>query len=135
MPKVDEQLAALATMSLAQLREEWARVWKSPAPRFTPDLLRLGIAYRLQQDATARKIDPAKLLRKASAAKPARSPIKPGTEFIRSWNGRTITVTAEEGGFRFDEHVYPSLSAIAKQVTGAHWSGPRFFGLTERIAA
>ncbi len=128
MPKLDEQLAALATMSPAQLREEWARVWKAPAPRFPPDLLQLGLAYRLQEKASGRKINAERLIKNA-AGRPARQAIKPGTRFIRSWGGRTIEATAEEGGYRFDDHVYPSLSAIAKQVTGAHWSGPRFFGL------
>ena len=130
MAKLEDQLAALATMSSAQLRDEWARVWKSPAPRFTPDFLQLGIAYRLQQQASGQRIDAERLVRNASAGKPARHAIKPGTQFIRSWNGRTIAATAEERGFSFDDRVYPSLSAIAKEVTGAHWSGPRFFGLT-----
>ena len=129
MRKLEEQLAALATMSPAQLRDEWARVWKSPAPRFTPYLLRLGIAYRLQQRASGRKIDAERLVSNATAGKSARQTIKPGTEFIRSWNGSTIAVTAEDKGFRFDDRLYHSLSAIAKEVTGAHWSGPRFFGL------
>jgi len=130
MPKLDEQLAALATMSSAQLREEWVRVWKRPAPRFTPELLRLGIAYRLQERASGRKVNAERLVRRAAAEKQSRQAIKPGTQFIRSWNGRTIAATAEERGFRFGDRVYPSLTAIAREVTGAHWSGPRFFGLT-----
>lgn len=129
MPKLEEQLAALATMSPAQLREEWARVCKAPAPRFPPDLLQLGIAYQLQERAGARKINAERLIRNAAGGS-ARQAIRPGTQFIRSWNGRTIEATAEEAGYRFDDRLYPSLSAIAKQVTGAHWSGPRFFGLT-----
>jgi len=130
MPKLEEQLAALATMSPAQLREEWTRFWKAPAPRFTPQLLRLGIAYRLQERASGRKVNAERLVRRAAAGALSSQVIKPGTQFIRSWNGRTIAATAEERGFRFGDRVYPSLSAIAKEVTGAHWSGPRFFGLT-----
>jgi hypothetical protein len=49
---------------------------------------------------------------------------------MRSWNGGTITVIADDQGFLFEDRTYRSLSAIAKEVTGAHWSGPRFFGLT-----
>ncbi len=130
MGKLGEQLDALATLSPAQLRDAWARVWKTSAPRFTPDLLRLGIAYRLQQQASGRRIDAERLIKSAAAGTPAKQAIKPGTQFIRSWNGRTIAATAEERGFRFDEQLYPSLSAIARHVTGAHWSGPRFFGLS-----
>jgi hypothetical protein len=52
-----------------------------------------------------------------------------GTRLIREWNGQTIAVEVLEKGFRWDERTYGSLSEIARAVTGAHWSGPRFFGL------
>ncbi len=39
---------------------------------------------------------------------------------------------AVEGGYECDGVVYRSLSAVAKAVTGSHWSGRRFFGLTQR---
>ncbi|WP_137113356.1 DUF2924 domain-containing protein [Mesorhizobium sp. GR13] len=53
----------------------------------------------------------------------------PGTRLVREWNGRTHIVDIGENGFVFDGKTYRSLSAIAKRITGAHWSGPRFFGL------
>ena len=49
MPTLEDKLTALATMSPAQLAAEWQRVLKSSAPAMTPDLLRRGIAYRLQE--------------------------------------------------------------------------------------
>ena len=58
--------------------------------------------------------------------------LTPGTRLIREWNGRTIAVEVREDGFLWDERVYRSLSQIAREVTGAHWSGPRFFGLNRR---
>ena len=54
---------------------------------------------------------------------------RPGTRLVREWNGRTHIVDVSEDGFVFDGKTYRSLSAIAKRITGAHWSGPRFFGL------
>ncbi len=63
------------------------------------------------------------------------SPSKPvikielGARLVREWNGQTIIVEALEKGFQWDDRHYTSLSAIAREVTGAHWSGPRFFGL------
>jgi hypothetical protein len=54
---------------------------------------------------------------------------RPGTRLVREWNGRTHVVDVSEDGFVFDGKTYRSLSAIAKRITGAHWSGPRFFGL------
>lgn len=55
--------------------------------------------------------------------------LRPGTRLVREWNGRTHVVDVGEKGFVFDGKTYRSLSAIAKRITSAHWSGPRFFGL------
>ena len=55
--------------------------------------------------------------------------LSPGARLIREWGGRTHVVDVIEGGYVFEAQVYPSLTAIAGQITGAHWSGPRFFGL------
>lgn len=52
-----------------------------------------------------------------------------GTQLIREWNGRPYRVEVIDGGFMLDGKNYSSLSAVAKKITGAHWSGPRFFGL------
>jgi len=42
---------------------------------------------------------------------------------------KTHTVDVVDGGFLWDGAHYRSLSAIAREITGARWSGPRFFGL------
>lgn len=55
--------------------------------------------------------------------------VTPGARLIREWNGKTHVVDVIEGGYVFEAKVYPSLTAIAGQITGVHWSGPRFFGL------
>ncbi|MBW3097175.1 DUF2924 domain-containing protein [Pseudohoeflea coraliihabitans] len=55
--------------------------------------------------------------------------LRPGTHLVREWNGRTYQVEVLEDGFQMDGKQYRSLSAIAKKITDAHWSGPRFFGL------
>jgi hypothetical protein len=59
----------------------------------------------------------------------AKPSIKPGTRLVREWNGRTHHVEVLDKGFRWNDRTYRSLSSIAKAITGAHWSGPRFFGL------
>jgi hypothetical protein len=56
---------------------------------------------------------------------------KLGTHYVREWNGRTYQVAVVHGGFEMDGRMWPSLSAIAKHITGTTWSGPRFFGLTK----
>jgi len=55
--------------------------------------------------------------------------IKPGARLVREWHGRTHNVTVTEDGFEYAGTTYQSLTKIAKKITGAHWSGPRFFGL------
>ena len=52
-----------------------------------------------------------------------------GTNLVREWNGRTYRVEVTDNGFEMDGKNYGSLTAIAKRITGAHWSGARFFGL------
>lgn len=68
----------------------------------------------------------------ASLGGPTRKDIAltPGIRLIREWNGRTIAVEVTgDGTFLWNDQSYGSLSEIARVVTGAHWSGPRFFGL------
>ncbi len=57
---------------------------------------------------------------------------RPGAHLVREWNGRTYQVEVLPKGFQMDGREWPSLSAIAKHITGTTWSGPRFFGLTDR---
>jgi hypothetical protein len=48
---------------------------------------------------------------------------------IREWNGSTHTVDVTGDGYLWNDTRYGSLSAIARAITGARWSGPRLFGL------
>lgn len=57
-----------------------------------------------------------------------------GTVFTRTWKGREVRTVAVDGGYEYEGAVYRSLSAVAKAVTGSHWNGRLFFGLTERKA-
>ncbi|WP_445784442.1 DUF2924 domain-containing protein [Sphingorhabdus sp.] len=139
---VSLELARLATMKPAELRSRWHEVYRNVAPNISPDLLRRGIAYRLQEKVYGklpsyikRELDRLNGKGGTSAPTPSRlGPILPGTRFVREWNGKTIAVTATEGGFEWDNDTYGSLSEIARKVTGAHWSGPRFFGLAAKVA-
>jgi hypothetical protein len=57
--------------------------------------------------------------------------LQTGAKLVRTWRGHRHEVTVLEEGKRFEYRgeTYASLSEIAKQITGSHWSGPRFFGL------
>jgi hypothetical protein len=123
---------------LETLRRSWNELYGRDPPRISRDLLKLGIAYRRQElehgglgKATIRKLATlAKTLRQTGRVGPAPTlSLKAGTRLVREWHGRTHTVTVTEDGFEYDGMSYPSLTKIAKAITGAHWSGPRFFGL------
>ena len=60
---------------------------------------------------------------------PVRVPLKSGARLVREWNGRMNVIEVTDDGFVHEGKTYRSLSAIARRITGAHWSGPRFFGL------
>ncbi|MGB4866749.1 MAG: DUF2924 domain-containing protein [Hyphomicrobium sp.] len=51
---------------------------------------------------------------------------------MRDWRGTTHTVLVLDNGYEWQGELYRSLTQIAQAITGAHWSGPRFFGLAKR---
>lgn len=140
MENLTARIAALKEMSKKQLRVEWQHVYRSEAPDISSGMLRLGIAYRLQEKhlgglkpKTVRKLK--RIARQGRAALSGSDGLKPGTRLVRSWNGQTLVVLVVDDGFVMGDRHYRSLSEIAREVTSAHWSGPRFFGLTGKHAA
>ncbi len=136
---VPDQIAALTSLPLDQLRAEWRRLHRAVPPvRLSCDLLRRGIAHTLQEAALG-GLPPAVGRKLASLAKslaagtePRHAPalrLKAGVTLIREWHGRTHTVRVLPDGFDYDGRRYASLTQIARDITNAHWSGPRFFGL------
>lgn len=133
-------LVQIADMDPAGLAAEWARRYGAPAPNISLDLVRLGLAYRFQEQryGGVSRLSKTVMRRAAVAAdQPAKlaaiiRKLTPGTRLVRDWHGVGHTVTVLEDGFAYDGKYWPSLSAIAKAITSAHWNGPRFFGLTER---
>lgn len=138
MSNLSSQLHQLATLKPPELRAKWREVYRSVAPDLGPDLLRRGIAYRLQErgqgrlaSSTRRELDRLiKLFGNDDGAPVASAPsLKPGTRLVRSWHGKMYQVLVLDDGFEFDGRRYGSLTQIASDITGVHWSGPRFFGL------
>jgi hypothetical protein len=132
------EIDRIRSLGLEELRCEWRRLNHAEPPRISRDLLVLALGYRLQEIAhgglgksTRRKLQTmAKALRTTGRVGPTPNlSLKPGARLVREWRGRTYTVTVTEDGFEYAGKNYPSLTKIAKKITGAHWSGPRFFGL------
>jgi hypothetical protein len=141
---LSDRLAALPTLSLGDLRLEWRRLFRADPPRLSRDMMMRAVAYRLQEiahgglsKATLRRLTAlAAEFEAGGAIAPPPSPrVRPGSRLVREWHGRTHTVFVTDDGFEFQTKTYRSLTKIAHDITGAQWSGPRFFGLTKRSAA
>lgn len=132
--RVSERLVALETMSPAQLQNDWSSLTGDPLPNVATKLLKRLLAQRLQERrfgglpvAVERRLE--RLAKGEAVAVLSETSVIDGTRLIREWQGRTIEVVAIERGFQWDGQRYGSLSKIAREVTGTHQSGPRFFGL------
>ena len=71
----------------------------------------------------------------AASAKVRPGAPTPGTTVTRLWHGQEIVVHVLERGFDWNGATYRSLTAVARAVTGAHWNGRIFFGLSKRKGA
>jgi hypothetical protein len=135
--KLDADLAALATMSPAQLRQRWAEVSKKPLPRISPAMLRLALAYELQAKVLGGLSRASQQrLEQAAAAKTRTRSATPGMRLVREWQGKVHIVTVgEDGAIEWNGQTWRSLSEVARAITGTRWSGPAFFGLAKGKAA
>ena len=139
---IAESLAGLSAATIFELRGEWRRLHRAPPPmRLSRDLLLRAITYKLQErplgglsKSIIRKLERLNLNSEASDAQKPAPPIslKAGTRLVREWRGVTHTVLVHADGFEWNGRRYRSLTIVAREITGAHWSGPRFFGLRER---
>jgi hypothetical protein len=138
---IKAEIAGLLDRSTQELRLAWRKLHRAEPPfGMSRDLLIRSLAYELQQRAHgspslalrrrlqtlaggwergARSVDPSVVL-------------KAGSTLVRQWRGRTHTVLVGENGFEYEGQRYRSLTVIAERITGAHWSGPRFFDVSRR---
>ena len=153
---IAEQLAALRNMTVGELREKYREVYGEPTRSRNKDYLRKQVAWRIQElaegglseralarieelakDAPARWRRPrgaAALLPFSGEKAKARDPRIPqvGSVIARVYKGVEHLVTVREDGFEYAGRVYPSLSSVARAITGNHWNGFLFFGLQKR---
>ena len=141
MNSLAASLEPLTSLNLQQLREEWANHYRSEAPSvMSPELLQRAIGFKIQAKALGGLNRPTQLRLSAlksilakgneSAGERTSPTLKSGTKFLREWQGTVVEVLAlDDGRFAYDGKTYRSLTSIARQVTGVHQSGPKFFGL------
>ena len=134
---VEGYLAALATLSSAQLRQRWCGVTGRPVPRVSPSLLRMALAWELQVKAsggisgrTRQRLD------QLARARTVTTLAQPGMRLVREWRGTVhVVVIGEDRIIRWNQRDWASLSEVARAITGTRWSGPAFFGLKQKRAA
>ena len=112
----------------------WPEISSGPIPhRMSAAFLRQIIIFEIQarlHGGLAKSFR--KRLSKVATAKSRTTKSKSlqtGSRLMREWNGVIHLVDVTTCGFVWHGRTYRSLSAIAREITGAHWSGPRFFGI------
>jgi hypothetical protein len=154
---VEHELAILSRTTVRELQQRFAEVFGEQPRGRHKDWLVKKIIWRLQtlaegdlterarrragelaNDADLRVTAPRRIPtnRKNIAETPVsfstdrRLPM-PSTRLTREYKGRRLEVEVLEKGFAFEGEYYKSLSAIAKKITGKHWNGFLFFGLSK----
>ncbi len=136
LKKLDQEIEKLEELPYEELLPKWIKQFGCNPPKGVKQpLLARAAVYHLQDKrfGSLKRETHKALLSIANGAnhKPSAQKIelKPGMRLRREWHGKTHQVEVLEKGFEWQGEAYTSLSAIAKAITGAKCSGPRFFGI------
>ena len=139
-PSVTAQIARLPQLPMTEIKALWQQLFGTDNPTHNRQFLERRIAYKLQENAF-RTVDPEFLKRNArriqALMETGKAPkrdrdlhLLPGTVLTREYRGVEHNVAvAQDGQYEYEGRRYPSLSMIAREITGTRWSGPLFFGL------
>jgi hypothetical protein len=139
------ELIKIASLPMSDLKRGYRKYYRRDPPAcFGHDLLRRAIAYAIEEKlhglTLPRELERALILLAQAEQKTPQGPqitatslmtMRPGTEFVRVWQGKSYNVIVVENGFLWNGTVWKSLSEIAREITGTRWNGPRFFGLRD----
>lgn len=136
---VATKLAELDTMPRTELRAAWRKLFRTEPPsRLGSDMMKLAVGWKLQTQCFGSL--PKKVERQLVAIATGKGfdtaigakQLKSGSILVREWHGVNHRVQVLDAGFDWNGQHWSSLSAIAQAITGAKWSGPRFFGLAAK---
>jgi hypothetical protein len=139
----ESEIAGLAERATPELRLAWRRLYRRDPPLgLSRDLMIRALANQMEERAHG---GPSQAMKRhlhtlaGGLDKGGRSfdpgvVLKSGARLVREWRGHTHTVIVLADGFEYEGQRYRSLSVIARRITGVHWSGPRFFGVTKRAS-
>ena len=133
------QIADLGHLPMAELWVLWDRYFERRPDHPNRTHVESRVAYKLQEEVhgglapqTRQRLEAigAKHSKIKLRAKPRTFSFAPGTVLLREWGEREHRVTVNaDGHFEYEGHRFKSLTAVARHITGQHWSGPLFFGL------
>ncbi len=151
------EIDRLRQMTVAELQAEFLKLYGEPSRSRNRDFLWRRLAHRSQELAHGGLSDRAKGRIAALASNDftrARTPAmavditlatppaprtkrdhrlpSPGTVITRRYRDRELRLLVLDDGFELDGTRYGSLSEAARAVTGAHWNGKLFWGLSQR---
>ena len=136
---VAAQVAALPSLTMPEVWALWDRFFQRRPDKTNRVYLESRIAYKLQEEAfgglapeTRQRLEAigAKHSKIKLRARPRKFDFAPGTVLLREWGEREHRVTVDaDGHFEYEGRRFKSLTAVARHITGQHWSGPLFFGL------
>ncbi|SFB03006.1 Protein of unknown function [Collimonas sp. OK607] len=140
---VTAQIAQLPELAMPEIKKLWRRLYGDETPNHNRQFLERRIAFKLQElefkkenrallERNKRRIDALISHGKMQKREREYQPV-PGTVLRREYQGIEYQVVATaDGQYEFQGRVFPSLSMVAREITGTRWSGPLFFGLRER---
>ena len=139
MTEIEREIGALADLPRADLVKRWQGLYRASPPKgISRRMMFRAIAYEMQakkygglKPAVGRQLQriATGLASGDRVTITVASKLKSGARLVREWNGATHVVEVVDDGFIWNGERHSSLSAIARIITGARWSGPRFFGL------
>ena len=137
------RVAALKTLPIPQLKQQWRDLFETEPPPYNRRFLEHRLAYRIPELAYGGlKPETVKRLRELAEDLDGGDPKNrrrhhqdrpiAGTRLIREWQGVEHCVTVRESDFEYQGRPFNSLSAVARAITGTQWNGWTFFGLKSR---
>jgi hypothetical protein len=148
---IAQQVAALERLKTPALVERYAALFGKPPHIKNRTWLWRNVAWKLQEQHYGGLSDPARArlaelmaevdvpplpdpnVARGTVRRSRTTPlVAPGTVLTRTWRGREYRVEVREDDYALDGVTYGSLTAVAKAITGTHWNGRLFFGLSKR---
>ena len=148
---IPNQIQNLKDMDISKIQALYKELYGKESNGTHKTYLWRKVAYKLQEQeygslsakakeklqALIEEYDPVnnKVLRPDKAIISQQLPIKDkrlpilGTVITKGYKGLNYQVKVLEKGFEYNQKIYKTLSAIAKEITGAHWNGYLFFNL------